>query len=142
MPASEYLEGQILGHLFRAATWAKPTVLWVGLLLATPEDSGGLVEVSAPEYLRIQRDPSEANWLVSASGEISNAEAIAFAEPDPEGLDWSTTLNPVKALGLFDAATGGNLIAYTILDSAKVVTAGGPLLMFQPGALKWKMNDL
>lgn len=142
MPASDYLEEQILGHLFRAATWSKPTAIWVGLLLATPEDSGGLVEVSAPEYLRIQRNPSDSNWLVSASGEISNADAIAFAEPDPLGSDWSTALNPVKAVGLFDASTVGNLWAYTLLDTPKVVTAGGPLLMFQPGALKWKMNDL
>ena len=138
MPASEYLEGQILGHLFRAATWSKPTALWVGLLLATPEESGGAVEVSAPEYLRIQRDPSDSNWLVSASGEISNADAIAFAEPDAEGDDWG----PVKAVALFDADSGGNMLPYTLLDAPKLVTAGGPLLMFQPGALKWKMNDL
>ena len=62
--------------------------------------------------------------------------ALAFAEPVN---DWGT----VKALGVFDAdlASGGNLMTYQDLDDPKVIVGGGALLLFQPGALTWRMND-
>lgn len=137
MPASEFLETQVLGHLFGESTWTKPAALYLAALLATPEDDGGLVEVDAVasvEYVRLQSDPSDSNWLLRADGSRINAAALSFAEPL---TDWGT----VKAIGLFSAATAGNLLAYQLLDEAKALTAGGPLLMFQPGALSWKMNN-
>ncbi len=134
MPASDYLESQVLGHLFGASTWTKPTALWLAALTATPEDTGGLVEVGAAEYARLQSDPSDSNWLLQADGSRINAAALSFAEPT---TDWGT----VTAIALYDAETGGNLLAYQLLDDAKTLTAGGPLLMFQPGALGWKMNS-
>lgn len=137
MPASEYLEIKVLGHLFGESTWTKPTALYLAALLATPEDVGGLVEVdavSSVEYIRLQYDPSGSNWLSQPDGSRINAAALSFAEPL---TDWGT----VKAIGLFDAAIVGNLLAYQLLDEAKTLTAGGPLLMFQPGALSWKMNN-
>ena len=134
MPASDYLESQILGHLFGAASWTKPGTLWIAALLATPEDDGGLVEVSAAEYARLRFDPSDENWLPQADGSRINAATLAFAEP---ANDWGL----VKAVGLFDAENGGNLLPYQDLDEAKEVVAGGALLMFQPGALTWRMNN-
>ena len=134
MPASDYMELQVLGHLFGETTWTKPTALYVAALTATPEDTGGMVEVSAAEYARLQYDPSDSNWLSQTDGSRINAAALSFAEPT---TDWGT----VTAVALFDAETGGNLMAYQLLDSAKTLTAGGPLLMFQPGALSWKMNN-
>jgi len=136
MPASNFVEAQVLGHLFGDSTWAKPTALYLGALLATPEDDGGLVEVSATGYDRLRYDPSNTNWLLQADGSRINAAALAFAEPVN---DWGT----VKALGVFDAdlASGGNLMTYQDLDDPKVIVGGGALLLFQPGALTWRMND-
>ncbi len=135
MPAAESLEFDVLTHQFRSGSWTKPTNLYVALLLATPEDEGGLVEVSVLEYLRQSTPPGDATWLLGADGSVSNAAAIAYAEPS---VNWGL----VKAVGLFDAPTGGVLRAYQLLDDAKDVVAGGPLLLFQPGSLTWRMNDL
>jgi hypothetical protein len=135
MPAAEAMENDVLTHQFRSGSWTKPTALWVAVLTATPEDTGGMVEVSAAEYARQQRDPSDANWPQAADNSVYNADAISYAEPV---TDWGEVI----AVALFDAETGGNLRAYQLLDTPKNVTAGGPLLQFQPGALKWRMNDL
>ena len=135
MPASDYIEARILGHIFGASTWTKPAALYIAALLATPEDDGGLVEVTASEYVRLQFDPSDTNWLLQTDGSRINAEALSFAEPVN---DWGV----VTAVGLFDAATGGNLLAYQDFDAPKEILAGGALLMFQPGALTWRMNNL
>ncbi|MCK9172974.1 MAG: hypothetical protein RBR03_09135 [Desulfuromonas thiophila] len=135
MPAAESLETAMLGHLFGSSSWTKPATLYIAALITTPADVEGLVEVSAAEYARIQRDPSDANWLAQADNSRINAAAIEFADPL---TDWGT----VKAVGLFDSATSGNLLAWQDLDAAKAVTAGGAVLVFQPGALSWKMNDV
>lgn len=135
MPTSEALEFDVLSHQFRNTAWTKPAALYVGLLLATPDDEGGLVEVPALEYDRVARHPSDANWLLAQDGRVLNAEAITFAAPT---TDWGT----VKAVALFDAAQAGILRAWQELDNPKSVVAGGPLLMFQPGGLSWRMTDL
>jgi hypothetical protein len=135
MPASEYLEQKILGHIFGDTAYTRPTALHVGLLTATPADEGGMVEVAAAEYARIQRDPGDVNWIQQADGRRINATAIEF--PDPL-TDWGT----VTAVGIFDAATDGNLICYTLLDAPKTVLGGGATFIFQPGANSWRMNDL
>jgi hypothetical protein len=135
MPASEYLEQKILSHIFGDTAYTRPTVLHVGLLTATPADEGGMVEVAAAEYVRIQRDPGDVNWISQADGRRINATAIEFADPL---TNWGT----VVAVGIFDAPTGGNLICYTLLDAPKTVQAGGAMLIFQPGANSWRMNDL
>jgi len=135
MPAAESLEADVLKHQFQGGSWTKPTSLYVALLTATPDDSGGLVEVSATEYARVVRNPADANWPSGADGSVSNAAAILFSSPV---TDWGY----VTAVALFDAATAGNLRAYQLLDAAKNVIADGPSLIFQPGALIWKMNDL
>jgi hypothetical protein len=135
MPAAEALEINVLTHQFRSGTWGKPATLYVGLLLATPEDVDGMVEVSAPEYGRIARHPADDNWLTDTDNSVANAQDILFAKPD---TDWGLVI----AVGLFDAESGGALRAYQMLDETQSVLAGGPLLMFQPGSLTWRMNDL
>ena len=135
MPAAEALENDVLTMQFRTGSWTKPTAIWLALLTATPEDEGGLVEVSAVEYARLARHPSDANWLQAADGSVNNAAAVLFQEPV---TDWGL----VTALGIFDAETGGTLRAYQNLVAPKNVVADGPALIFQPGAIIWKMNDL
>ncbi len=135
MPAAESLESDVLMHQFQSGSWTKPTALYVALLTATPEDDGGLAEVAAAEYARVVRGPSDDNWVSNADGSVSNVAAILFSSPT---TDWGL----VTAVALYDAATDGDLRAYQLLDASKNVIADGPALIFQPGALIWKMNDL
>lgn len=136
MPASDYLENLVLNHLFRETAWTKPAALYVALLLELPVPEGtGLVEVSAAEYARIVRNPSDVEWTQLANKSVYNTTIIQFAAPQ-------TNWGMVKGVALYDALTVGNMLAYQALDANKDVTAGGPTLVFQPGDLIWKMNTV
>jgi hypothetical protein len=135
MATSEYLEQQVLGHLLRSATWTKPFAIYLALLTALPTDQGGLVEVAAADYARMAVGPDDAVWILRDPDQAHiNAATLLFSEPVN---DWGT----LTGVALFDAATGGNLLVWSALAAPKVVSAGGPAVMFQPGALVFAMND-
>lgn len=129
--ASDYLENLWIDHLFRSATWAKPTALWVGLFTAAPSDAGGGTEVSGGSYARVNLPPLDANWAAPSAGNgvTSNLAAITFAAPTGA---WGT----VTHFGIFDASTGGNLLIWDALTSSVAVTSGGPAATFAVGALQ------
>src|SRR3972149_4252036 len=86
---SDYLEGQIRAHIFRTASFTKPTVLAVALYTAAPGDAGGGTEVSGGSYARVQRDPLDANWTAASAtdGLTGNAADITFPTPT---ANWGT----------------------------------------------------
>ena len=53
-------------------------------------------------------------WDIALSGATQNTTAIAFQKAT---VDWGT----VTHVGIFDAATGGNMIAWAALTVAKAV---------------------
>ncbi len=135
MPANENLEAAILGHLFGSTTWSKPTALYLGALTATPADVGGFVEVAAAEHVRLQNDPSDTNWVEQTNKSRINGALLMFADPL---TDWGD----VSAIGLFEAASGGDPIAWADLPEPVTVAAGGARLMIAPGSLVWRMNSI
>jgi len=135
MATSEYLEQQVLGHLLRSAAWTKPAAIYLALLTALPDDVGGLVEVTAADYARMAVGPDDAVWILRDPDQAHiNAATLLWDEPVN---DWGT----LTGVALFDAATAGNLLPWSALAAPKVVSAGGPAVMFQPGALAFAMND-
>lgn len=117
---SDYLEGELIKHIFRTGSFTKPTVLAVGLFTAAPSDSGGGTEVSGNGYARVTANPLDANWAapVTGNGVTSNVSTISF--PTPTGAGWGT----VTHFGIFDASSGGNLLFWGALASSKTVNAG------------------
>lgn len=116
---TDYLEGQIRAHIFRTATFAKPTVLAIGLFTAAPSDAGGGTEVTGGAYARVTRNPLDANWTAASAtdGLTDNAAAITFPTATAA---WGT----VTHVGIFDAATAGNLLFWGALTASKVVASG------------------
>lgn len=113
--ASDYSENKILDHITGKAEFAKPTA-YVGLSTADPTDDGsGLAEPSGGSYARVQT--SAANWNSAASGSISNAQDITF--PEATG-SWGT----ITHFALFDAESGGNMLAHGDLTVSKAVSSG------------------
>lgn len=104
--------------------------LYVGLYTAAPSDSGGGTEVSGGSYARVAVAPSDANWTGASStdGATDNANAITFPAPT---ANWGT----VTHFGIFDRATGGNLLAWAALTVSKTVNNGDPAPQFAAGAL-------
>lgn len=127
---SDFLEGLIRGHLFRTATWAKPTALHVALFTAAPSDSGGGTEVTGGSYARVSVPPLDANWTAASTtdGLTDNSAAITFNAPT---ANWGV----ITHFGIFDAATVGNLWIHGALTVPKTVNNGDPAPNFAVGAL-------
>lgn len=127
---SDYLEGQLRAHIFRTASFTKPTELHVALFTVTPSDSGGGTEVTGGSYARVQRDPLDANWTAASAtdGLTDNAAAITFPAPS---ANWGT----VVAFGIFDASTSGNLLVWGPITPNKTINNGDPAPAFAIGAL-------
>jgi hypothetical protein len=101
MSFSNYLEAELLDHLFGKGSYAPPTI-YVGLSAGAPTETGTSSEASG--------DPTQTQ----------NATELVFPEAT---ADWSSGSNMTHAV-LYDAATAGNLLAYGTLSTPKAVTLG------------------
>lgn len=135
---TNYLENQIADHVFRGATFAKPSALHVALFTAAPSDAGGGTEVTGGSYARVARNPSNANWngthgnTTGASsgtgGNVDNAAAITFPPPT---ANWGIATH----WAIFDAASGGNMLFHGALSVPKTINNGDPAPAFNSGEL-------
>lgn len=104
---SDYWENEILDHIFSKGNYTPPTI-YVGLSTADPADDGsGLSEPSDNGYARVAT--SSSDWNVASGGAVTNANDIIF--PKATG-SWGT----ISHFALFDAATGGNMLAHGSLS--------------------------
>lgn len=122
---SDYLENKLIDQLFRGQAAPGTSTLYVGLLTAAPSDAGGGTEVSGGAYARVAVTSSLANWAGTQSagsttvssgtgGQTSNNTSITFPTPT---AGWST----VTHFGIYDAASGGNLLFWGALTIAKTI---------------------
>lgn len=107
-------ETLVLAWLFTTGTAARPTEWHVALYTAAPSDTGGGTEVSGAGYAR-----QSATFTVSGN-EATNSGALEYATATS---DYGT----VTHVGIFDAATSGNLLAYATLGTSKVISTGDVL---------------
>lgn len=109
---ADYWENKILDHIFGKNSYTPPTI-YVGLSTAEPNDDGsGLAEPGGNSYERVQTSASD--WNTASGSSLDNASDITF--PTATG-SWGT----ITHFALFDAATGGNLLAYGELSQAKAI---------------------
>lgn len=118
---SNYLETKVLEHVFGGSAYTAPGTLYVALFTAAPSDTGGGTEVSGGAYAR-----QTAAFTVSGDTG-SNTSAIEYATAT---ADYGT----VVAMGVFDASTSGNLLAYGTLTTSKTVS-NGDVFRFNAGAI-------
>lgn len=127
---SSYFEDQVLGKVFGNQTLTVPGTYYIGLWTAplTNTSTGSTAgEPSGGSYARVSVTNNGSNWDAVASGATANTNLIAF--PMATG-SWGT----VTFVGICDASTGGNLIAYAQLGSSVAVSTYDTVL-FQPGTL-------
>jgi hypothetical protein len=112
---SDYWENEILDHIFGKGSYSPPTI-YVALSTADPTDDGsGIAEPSGNGYARVQTQASD--WNAASAGSLYNANDIMF--PEATG-NWGT----ISHFALFDAASGGNMLAHGALSESKSVGAG------------------
>jgi hypothetical protein len=133
---SDYAEKAIIDHVFRGAPFSAPSSLFFGLFTTSPTDAGGGTEVSGGAYERAELACSETNWAdPGTSGVTTNQIAVTF--PQPSGASWGT----VVAVGLFDAATGGNLIAWGAVSPSKTIADGDAAPQFAAGDFQFQIDN-
>ena len=111
---SNFLETEILDHVFGGNAYTAPATLYLALYTATPSDTGGGTEVSGGSYAR------QSVAFTVTGDTASNTSAVEFPTAT---ANWGT----ITQVGVFDASTAGNLLAYADLSASKVIESGDVL---------------
>lgn len=118
---SDYLENELLDHVFANAAYTSPTTVYLGLYTVAPTDAGGGTEVTGAGYAR-----QACAFDVAASGATANSAAESFTAS-------GGNFGNVVAIGIFDAVSAGNLLAWDGITSATV--NDGDTINFAIGAI-------
>jgi hypothetical protein len=129
---SDYLENKVLDHVLGGGDYTRPGTVYVALYTAAPSDSGGGTEVSGGGYARVAVTNNTTNFPAASGGAKSNGTVIQFPTAT---ASWGT----VVAVGIFDAASAGNLLAWADLTTSKTV-GSGDTASFAVGGLSITLN--
>ena len=111
MSFSNEFETRVLNYVFTTSSVTRPTTWRVALYTSAPSDTGGGTEVSGGGYAR------QAVTFSVSGDTASNTAALEYATA-------TAAYGTVSHVGVFDAATGGNLIAYAALATSKAIATG------------------
>jgi len=111
---SDYLEDKVLDHVFGGNAYTAPATLYVALYTVAPTDTGGGTEVTGGSYAR-----QTGTFTVSGTNPTTASNSAAIEYPTA-----TANYGTVVAVGILDASSGGNLLAYADLDTSKSVTTG------------------
>ena len=121
MSATNYLELGLLDHLLGGPDFTRPANVYFALFTAAPGESGGGTEASGGNYARVALTNNNTNFAAATApsgvGTKLNATMIAFQQATGA---WGT----VTHFGIFDASSGGNLLIYGTLTTARAVVTG------------------
>jgi len=121
---SDYLEAAILNATLRGTNFTAPSVadLHLALFTADPTDANATAnEASASWY---SRQPT-GSWTAPADAGDGNTESLNTAPitfPSVTGAQITIT-----HIGIYDAATAGNLLYHVALQSQKTLDVGDVL---------------
>lgn len=128
----DFLEAELLDHVFGAAAYSAPATLYVALYTATPGDANASgTEVTGGSYARVAVTNNATNWPAASGTSPStkqNGTAITFPAPT---ANWGV----VVAFAIYDAATVGNELAWGALSVNKTINNGDAAPSFAAGAL-------
>ena len=111
MSFSDTFETTVLTWSFTTSSATRPTEWHIALYTASPSDPGGGTEVSGGGYAR-----QAVTFTVSGNTASNNA-----------AIEWpvaTSAYGTVTDVGVFDASSGGNLIAYAALTTSKAIDTG------------------
>ena len=111
---SDYLEVALLNATLNGVAFTAVNNPYVSLHTADPTDAGTGTEVSGGSYARTTASfatASGTSGLVATDADVTFPTATAT---------WGT----VGWIGLWDAASGGNMLYHTALDTSKTIDSG------------------
>jgi hypothetical protein len=105
-----FLKEAFLNEAFRNTGYTPPATIYVGLFTVAPTIAGGGTEVSGGGYAR-----QAVTFAAPSSSVIQNSNTPTWTA---SGANYGT----VVAMGIFDAASGGNLLAFDAFTGVVVNT--------------------
>ena len=115
MSFTNYLETEILDHVFAGAAYTAPGTHYLALFTAVSDgEAGSVTEVSTSgtAYARV------AVAFTTSGATTSNTSAVEYATATGSGF------GTVTHVGVYDASTSGNLMCYATLTASKAIAAG------------------
>lgn len=127
---SDFLELELLDHVFGGADYTRPATVYMALCTSAPTDASTgstLTEANYTGYARKAVTNNNTNFPAASSGSKSNGTAIVF---DPCTGGSST----VTHFAIVDASSGGNVLGWGAL-TAQLAVSNGITPEFGVGAL-------
>jgi hypothetical protein len=119
MSFGDFLENELLDHVWGASAYTPPGTLYIGLSTTQPTDAGGNINEpsGAAGYARVASVNNLTNWPAAVSGAKANGVALAFPTAT---ASWGT----VGYFVVMDLASGGNMLGWGQLTNPKTIDAG------------------
>ena len=114
MSFSNTFENRVLTWVFTASAATRPASWHVALFTSNPDEDGSGTEVSGGDYAR-----QSATFTVTGNA-ATNAAALEYPVA-------TAAYGTVTHVGVYDASTSGNLIAYAALATSKAIDTGDVL---------------
>lgn len=141
---SDYLENKMIDFLFRGQSFTPPSTLYLGLFTSSESDAGGGTEISGNNYSRMPVTAALSTFAGTqgvgttaassgTSGTTSNNNSITFPTPS---ANWGT----ITSWGIFDSASGGNLLWWGALTISKFLNQGDTVT-FPAGAFSLQIDN-
>jgi len=127
---SDYFEDKVIGYLFGNVSYSLPATYYLGLWTTTLSDTstGSTAgEPSGGSYARVGVTNNSSNFDAASAGATANTNLVTFPMAS---ASWGT----VTYVGITDASTGGNMIAYAQLGTP-ISVAQYDTVIFKPGDL-------
>jgi predicted metal-binding membrane protein len=113
MSFSNYLETEVLDHVFGGNAYTAPATLYLALHTASPAEDGSGTEVSTSGTAYARQTVT-----FTVSGNTATTDAVV------EYSTATSSFGTVTHVGIWDASTAGNLLAYAALTSSKAIDTG------------------
>ena len=111
MSFSNYLETKVLGHVFGGTAYTAAGTLYLALFTTNPAEDGSGTEVTGGGYVR------QTVAFTVTGNTASNTAAVEYPTA-------TANYGTVTHVGVYDASTAGNLLAYAALTSSKSIETG------------------
>ena len=112
MSFSNYLETEILDHVFAGAAYTAPSTKYLALFTAVADgEAASVTEVTGGGYAR------QTVAFTTSGNTTSNNAAVEYPTA-------TANYGTVTHVGVYDASSSGNLMAYAALSSNKTIETG------------------
>ena len=112
MSFTNFLETEILDHVFAGAAYTAPSTKYLALFTAVADgEAGSVTEVTGGGYAR------QTVAFTTSGNTTSNNAAVEFPTA-------TANYGTVTHVGVYDASSSGNLMAYATLSASKTIETG------------------